>query len=72
MAIFYLDSMGLRYIYIDDPCDNTNPTGLVWSRMDAGIFAGVQKSKMGQNGFYGVFRRTGGRRQLLMTGGGAR
>ncbi|PON63874.1 hypothetical protein PanWU01x14_128510 [Parasponia andersonii] len=45
MASFDPDSMWLRYIYLDDLCDDTNPTGLVWSRMDAEIFAGDKKSE---------------------------
>ncbi|PON32794.1 hypothetical protein PanWU01x14_358250 [Parasponia andersonii] len=72
MAIFYPDSMGLRYIYFEDLCDDTNPMGPVGGRMVARIVAGGQKSEMGQNGFNGFFRRSGGRRQLLKTGGGTR
>ncbi|PON57346.1 hypothetical protein PanWU01x14_174630 [Parasponia andersonii] len=45
MAIFDPDSMWLRYIYIDDPCDDKNPTRPVWSQMDAGIFTGDKKSE---------------------------
>ncbi|PON58968.1 hypothetical protein PanWU01x14_162830 [Parasponia andersonii] len=45
MTIFDPDSMGLRYIYLDDPCYDTNPTGPVWSRMDDGIFASNEKSE---------------------------
>ncbi|PON77869.1 hypothetical protein PanWU01x14_022230 [Parasponia andersonii] len=45
MTIFDPDSMGLRYIYLDNLCDDTNPTGPVWSRMDVGIFAGDKKTE---------------------------
>ena len=72
MANFDPDSMGSRYVYLDDPYDDTNPTEPVWSRMVARIFAGGQKSENGSNGFNGVFRRTTDRRQLQVAGGGAR
>ncbi|PON71168.1 hypothetical protein PanWU01x14_076070 [Parasponia andersonii] len=39
--------------------------------MVIGIVEGDEKTEMGQNGINGFFRRSGGRRQLLMTGGGA-
>ncbi|PON31745.1 hypothetical protein PanWU01x14_367330 [Parasponia andersonii] len=46
MAIFNTGKMGLRYIYLDDPCDETNPTGPVGGRMVTRIVAGGQKSEM--------------------------
>ncbi|PON57581.1 hypothetical protein PanWU01x14_173010 [Parasponia andersonii] len=70
MAIFDPDSMRLKYIYLDDPCDDTNPTGPVWSQMDAGIVVGGRISEIGLIGFNGFFRRTGGR-QRAATGGRA-
>ena len=45
MTEFNPDNIESRYIYLDDPCDDTNPMGPVWSRMDAGISADGQKSK---------------------------
>ncbi|PON68975.1 hypothetical protein PanWU01x14_092920, partial [Parasponia andersonii] len=43
MATFNPCKMGLRYIYLDDPCDETNSKGLVGGRMVAGIVTGGQK-----------------------------
>ncbi|PON57579.1 hypothetical protein PanWU01x14_172990 [Parasponia andersonii] len=69
MAIFDSDSMRLRYIYLDDSCDDTNPTGPVWSQMDARIVVGGRISEMGLIGFNGFFWRTGGRRRAATDGG---
>ncbi|PON66086.1 hypothetical protein TorRG33x02_268960 [Trema orientale] len=72
MATFDSDTMGLRYIYLD-VCDNdTNPTRPVLSRLVVRIFAGDEKTEIGQNDIYDFFRRSGDRRQLLVIGRGVR
>ncbi|PON71310.1 hypothetical protein PanWU01x14_074500 [Parasponia andersonii] len=45
MTTFNPGKMGLRYIYLDDPCNETNPTRPVGGRMVAGIVAGSQKTE---------------------------
>ncbi|PON99863.1 hypothetical protein TorRG33x02_042810 [Trema orientale] len=69
MVTFDPDNMGLRYIYLNDLCDDINPTGLVWSQMVAGIFVGGQKSENAPTGSNGVFRRPGPRRRRLVAVG---
>ncbi|PON39695.1 hypothetical protein PanWU01x14_303350 [Parasponia andersonii] len=54
MTTFNSVKMGLRYIYLDDPCDETNPTGLVRGRMVIGIVAGDEKSDSAFWSFSGI------------------
>ncbi|PON62771.1 hypothetical protein PanWU01x14_136830, partial [Parasponia andersonii] len=54
MTTFDSGIMGLRYIYFDDLCDETNPTGLVRGRMVAEIGGGGQKSEMATLELFGI------------------
>ncbi|PON32039.1 hypothetical protein PanWU01x14_364750, partial [Parasponia andersonii] len=45
MTTFNPSKMGLRYIYLDDPYDETNLTGPIGGRMDVGIFASDEKTE---------------------------
>ncbi|PON62640.1 hypothetical protein PanWU01x14_137550, partial [Parasponia andersonii] len=53
MATFDLGSIGLRYIYLEFPLDEMNPTSLVRDQMAAGIVAGDENSETAPIAFSG-------------------
>ncbi|PON76633.1 hypothetical protein PanWU01x14_033190 [Parasponia andersonii] len=55
--------MGLRFIYLDNPCGEMNPTRLVGGRMMAEIIAGGQKSELAFWSFSGIAGDDGDRGQ---------
>ncbi|PON31202.1 hypothetical protein PanWU01x14_371660 [Parasponia andersonii] len=63
MTTFNPGKMELRYTYLDDPYDDTNPTRPVLGRMVARIVAGDEKIEMGQNDISGFFRQYRWRQQ---------